>query len=257
VSAQEADEGAAADREQPEGQTAPQVEEPQVEERQAEERQAEERQAEERQAEEPQAEEPQAEEPQAEERQAKPSAGPSLVRGVAALPRNAAAGAGRLSPRWRIASLAVLGVLAVGAVVSAVLLAVAAHHDDVASRASTAARQAATTEIQQILSYDYRSLGPDLARAKSDTTGQFTQQFEALAGQIIVPAATQQQTVTRVTVPNASVVSATANRVVVLLFIDQNTTNKARPQPQRVASQVRVTMQQARGHWLVAQFQAL
>jgi Mce-associated membrane protein len=53
------------------------------------------------------------------------------------------------------------------------------------------------------------------------------------------------------------VVSATADQVVVLLFVDQSTTNKTQQQPQQVASQVRVTMQQAGGRWLVAQFQAL
>jgi Mce-associated membrane protein len=191
------------------------------------------------------------------ENQGKPPARQSFLGRVSALPGYAAARAGRLSLRRRIISVAALGALAVAAAVSAALLAVAAHHDDATSPVSAAAQQAATTEIKQILSYDYRSLGSDLARAKSDTTGQFSQQFSALAGQIIVPAATQQQTVTTVTVPNVSVVSATADRVVVLLFIDQSTTNKTQRQPQQVAGQVRVTMQQTGGRWLVAQFQAL
>jgi Mce-associated membrane protein len=190
------------------------------------------------------------------EQQPKPRRQP-LARRAAALPRNAAARAGRLPLRWRITSMAVLGILAAAAVVSAVLLAIAAHHDDVTASASAAARKAATAEIQQILTYDYRTINSDVAKAGSDTTGEFHQQFGTLAGQLIVPSAQQQQTVTKAKVANASVVSANANQVVVLLFVDQATTNKAQQQPQPVGSQVKVTMQQVGGRWLVAQFQAL
>lgn len=153
--------------------------------------------------------------------------------------------------------MAVLGALVAGATVSAVLLGMAAHHDDVVSRTSAAARAAAAAEMPQILSYDYRSINSDLARASGYTTGEFRQQFSTLSSQIIAPAAIQQQTVTKATVPNSSVVSATADQVVVLLFVDQTTTSKAQRQPQPVASQVRVTMKQSGGRWLVAQFQAL
>ena len=182
---------------------------------------------------------------------------PSLVHRAGSLPRRAAARAGRLPLRWRITSMAVLGVLAAAAAVSAVLLGMAAHHDAATSRAGSAAQKAAAADIRQILSYDYRRLNADLATATSDTTGEFRQQFGILAGQMIGPAATQQQTVTKASVPNASVVSATTDRVVVLAFVDQTTTSKAHPQPQKVASQVRVTMQQSGGRWRVARFQAL
>lgn len=180
-----------------------------------------------------------------------------LARGVRTLPRRFVTRAGQLPLRWRITSMAVLGAGGVAVAVAAVLLAVEARHDDAVQRARSAALAAATTEIRQILSYDYRSIGSDLARANSDTTGQFRGQFEVLASQLISPAATQQHTVTKATVPNASVVSATADQVVVLLFIDQSTTSKTLNQPQQVASQVRVTMEHVGGRWLVAQFQAL
>jgi Mce-associated membrane protein len=180
-----------------------------------------------------------------------------LARGVAALPRRSVTRAGRLPLRWRITSMAVLGAGVVAVAVASVLLATEAHRDDTGERARGAALAAATTEIRQILSYDYRNIGSDLATANSDTTGQFRGQFGILAGQLIGPAATQQHTVTTATVPNASVISATADQVVVLLFIDQSTTSKAQPKPQLTASQIRVTMEYVGGRWLVAQFQAL
>lgn len=153
--------------------------------------------------------------------------------------------------------MAVLGALAAAAAVAAVRLAVTARRDAAVAHARSAALAAATADMRQILSYDYRSIGPDLARARNDTTGEFRGEFRILASQLIGPAARQQQTVTTATVPDASVVSASARQVVVLLFIDQSTTSRTRPAPQLASSQIRVTMQLAGGRWLVAQFQAL
>jgi Mce-associated membrane protein len=196
-----------------------------------------------------------------------PPAGPAghsrlLVRllpagGLRGLPRRSLLRAGRLPLRWRVTSMAVLGVLAAGAGAAAVRLAAEAHHDDALTRARSTALAAATTDIRQILSYNYRSINSDLARARNDTTGQFRGEFGVLASQLIGPAAAQQRTITWATVPHASVVSATADQVVVLLFIDQRTASKTQPQPQLAASQVQVTMQRIGGRWLVAQFQAL
>ncbi|HZC41712.1 MAG TPA: hypothetical protein VE343_13625 [Streptosporangiaceae bacterium] len=174
-----------------------------------------------------------------------------------ALPGRAVTRAGRLPRRWRITVAAVLIVLVAGAAMTAVRLAAEAGRDAAVARARSGALAAATADMRQILSYDYRSIGADLARARADTTGQFRGEFGILAGQLIGPAAREQRTVTRATVPDAAVISATADRVVLLLFIDQTTTSKARQQPQRAASQVRVTMERAGGRWLVAQFQAL
>jgi Mce-associated membrane protein len=176
---------------------------------------------------------------------------------VMTLPRRAATRAGRLPLRWRITSVAVLGALNVAVAGAAVRLAAQGRQASGVESARAAALAAARVEIPRILSYDYRRISADLARAASNTTGQFRGQFGILASQLIGPAAAQEHTVTRATVPGAAVVSATAGRVVVLLFIDQITTSKAQPQPQQVASQIQVTMERAGGRWLVAQFRAL
>lgn len=165
--------------------------------------------------------------------------------------------AGRLPRRWRITSLVALTALVAVTAWAALRLAARVRQDDAVAQARTAALAAAATEIRQILSYDYRSIGADLTRARNDTTGQFRGEFAVLASQLIGPAASQQHTVTTAAVPAASVVSATPDQVVVLLFIDQRTQSRVRPQPQQTAGQLRVTMQRVGGRWLVAQFQAL
>ncbi len=180
-----------------------------------------------------------------------------LAGGVRRLPRRAAVRARTLPRRWRVTSAAVLGALAAGAVAASVQLAGEVRRDDAVAAARTAALAAARTEIRQILSYDYRSIGAGLARARDDTTGQFRGEFGVLASQLIGPAATQQHTITWAAVPAAAVVSATADQVVVLLFVDQSTADTAQPQAQRTASQLRVTMQRDGRRWLVAQFQPL
>lgn len=194
---------------------------------------------------------------QAADREGAGSAEERRQRRLAALPRRWAGRAGRLPLRWRVTAVAMLGAAAAAAGVAAAGLAAAAHRDDAVARASAAARAAASADIRQILSYDYRRIGADLARARADTTGEFRGEFGLLASQLIGPAATQQRTVTRASVPDAAVISATPDQVVVLLFVDQVTTSKPQPQPQRADSQVRVTMQRVGGRWLVAQFQAL
>jgi Mce-associated membrane protein len=190
----------------------------------------------------------------AEHRPALPS---SLARGILGLPGRASRRAGRMRPRWRATSMAVLVMLVAGSAAAAASLAGRQRDDAAAQRAQTAAMAAATTEIGQILSYDYRDLNADLARAASDTTGEFNGQFGVLSGQLIGPAAAQEHVVTKATVPDASVISSTGGEVVVLLFVDQSTTNKTQKKAQQNVSQVRVTMENVGGRWLVEQFQAL
>jgi Mce-associated membrane protein len=194
-------------------------------------------------------------EPALDDGRARPSR--SLVRRVGELPRRASRRAGGLALRWRVTSMAVLGVLVAGTAVTSGFLVVKVRHDQATQSAENAAMAAAATDIGQILSYDYRHISTDLARANSDTTGEFSGQFGVLAGQLIGPAAAQQHTVTKATVPIASVISSSGNEVVVLAFVDQSTTNKSQAKPQQNVSQVQVTMEDVGGRWLVERFQAL
>jgi Mce-associated membrane protein len=186
-----------------------------------------------------------------------PVAGPARGRGLWGLPGRAARGAGRIRPRWRIVSLAVLVVLVAGAGFWDASLASQQSQAQNTQNAESAAMAAATTDVGQILSYDYQHLSADLAQASRDTTGEFNSQFAVLATELISPAAAQQHTITKATVPDVSVISTTGNQVVILAFVDQTTTDKSQTKPQKNVSQVKVTMQNVGGRWLVEQFQAL
>lgn len=177
--------------------------------------------------------------------------------GKVSLPRRIARRAGRVPGRWRVAIVTVLGLLVAGSGVAAGLLDTQTSNDAATQQNRDAAVAAAKTEVAQILSYNYKTLNADIARASADTTGQFSGQFGVLASQLIGPNAVKQQTVTKAVVPVAAAVDSSGDEVTVLMFVDQSTTSKQQPKAQTNASQLRVTMQRVNGRWLVEQFTAL
>jgi Mce-associated membrane protein len=177
--------------------------------------------------------------------------------GKVSLPRRIALRAGRVPAGWRVTTAAVLALLVAGSGVGAYLLDTQASDKTTTQQERDAAVAAAKTEIPQILSYNYKTLNADLARASADTTGQFSGQFGVLASQLIGPNAVKQQTVTQAAVPVAAAVDSNGDEVTVLVFLDQSTTSKAQPKAQVNSGQLRVTMQKVNGRWLVEQFQAL
>jgi Mce-associated membrane protein len=119
---------------------------------------------------------------------------------------------------------------------------------------------AAKSSAQAILSYDYRSIGPDIARAKADTTGVFAHQYAGTAARLLSEAK-QVKAIVQATVGSAGVVSASPSAVVVLLFVDQASVRQDHgqksPQTRIDQSRVRATMTKVGGTWLVSDLAAL
>jgi Mce-associated membrane protein len=173
-------------------------------------------------------------------------------RSVLRLPR--AAG---LSARAKRVTLAVLVGLVVLTVAGSAVLGWRAASDAAVDRAETQALDAARTKMPIVLSYRAESLADDLGRAREQLTGQFAQEYEQIASSVISPATTSQQITTTATVSRAAVISAAADRVETLLFVNQSTTSKDQPTPQNTASQVRVTLTRSAGQWLISDVQPL
>jgi Mce-associated membrane protein len=127
------------------------------------------------------------------------------------------------------------------------------------SPTSQAGLQAAKAEIPTILSYDYRSIAADIAKAKANTTGVFAKQYGQSAGKLLTQAK-QVRAIVQATVGSAGVVSAAPRNVVVLLFVDQATVRQAPGQgtPQTRIDQDRVvaTMTNVNGKWKVSSLAA-
>ncbi len=111
-----------------------------------------------------------------------------------------------------------------------------------------------------MLSYDYRTIEQDFARARGYTTGDLSQYYRQLST-TLVPEARKQRTVQQATVSGAAVESAHSDRAEVLLFVNMSTvrTLPGDKQPRRQVRQnrARLVMVKRDSHWLVAELSTL
>ena len=114
---------------------------------------------------------------------------------------------------------------------------------------------AASDGTVALLSYSPESLDKDFAAAKSHLSGDFLSYYNQFTEQIVAPAAKQKSLKTTAQVVGAAVSELHPNSAVVLLFVDQSTTSKDRPDPSMAASSVLVSMTRVNGNWLITKFQ--
>jgi Mce-associated membrane protein len=128
--------------------------------------------------------------------------------------------------------------------------------DAAGGEALAAAKQVAP----DLLSYDYRSIEEDLARATRHTTGELTDHYKELTTSLVSKAKTQ-KTVQTVAVAGAGVERAARDRVEVLLFVDTVTVKEipgqGEPRQQVTHNRARFVMVRQDGHWLVSALSTL
>jgi Mce-associated membrane protein len=83
---------------------------------------------------------------------------------------------------------------------------------------------AANTATQAIFSYDYRRFDASVANGKTFVTGPFAKEYEQTTS-ALKEAAQKQQAVVRAQVSAAGVISATPDRVELLLYVNQYNRN--------------------------------
>ncbi|MET8430917.1 hypothetical protein [Nocardia sp. NPDC004860] len=159
------------------------------------------------------------------------------------------------SRRRKSLTLIPLGALVIALAVGVVVLGVRIHGDEAVDEARGSALAAADAAVPKLLSYQADSVDRDLGSASDLLTGDFENRYASLVKDTIIPAARQNQTVTRATVAAKSVVSATADSATVLLFINQTTTGKDATQPRLDTSRVRIQLDRVANHWLISGLQ--
>ncbi|MFY9919025.1 MAG: twin-arginine translocation pathway signal [Mycobacterium sp.] len=122
------------------------------------------------------------------------------------------------------------------------------------SAAADSAIRAASDGTVALLSYSPDSLDKDFATAKSKLTGSFLSYYTQFTEQIVAPAAKQKAVKTEAAVVRAAVSEIRPDNAVVLVFINQTTESKDRPDASFINSAVRVTMQKVDGGWLISSF---
>ncbi len=144
-----------------------------------------------------------------------------------------------------LATLAVLLALAV----TVATLSVSNHRAVVQAR--TNALAAAKNAASAVLSASYRTVDADIAAARKDLTPRFQRQYDTIATGSFRQMVVDNQAIITAQVEAGGVKQATRNRVVVLLFVNQLSTNNKRPVPRLDQPRVRLTMVLQNGKWLV------
>ncbi|MGW6908171.1 hypothetical protein [Streptomyces sp. NPDC054940] len=169
-----------------------------------------------------------------------------------------------LRPRRHRLFLAVLGVLLVAGLVAAALLGWQYRDGHRTESARTEALAAALKSAPAVLSYDYRHLNRDFTRARTHLTGDFRDEYGKTTKTVVGPTAEKYHGVVKATIaapatgaPAASVVSASPDEVVVLLFVNQVTESTQVSGARVDLNRVRMTMAHTDDGWKVSAVDAL
>jgi Mce-associated membrane protein len=114
---------------------------------------------------------------------------------------------------------------------------------------------AASDGTVAMLSYSPESLDKDFATAKSHLSGDFLSYYTQFTDQIVAPAAREKSLKTTAHVMGAGVSELHPDSAVVLVYVDQATTSKDKPDPALAASTVLVSMTRVNGNWLITKFE--
>jgi Mce-associated membrane protein len=120
--------------------------------------------------------------------------------------------------------------------------------------ATQSAIDAARDGIVAVLSYKPETLSQDIAAAKSHLTGDFLNYYDQFTRDVVTPAAKEKNLTTTAQVVGAAVSELHPNSAVVLLFVNQATVSRDRPDPAMTSSTVLVSLTKLHGKWLIAKF---
>jgi Mce-associated membrane protein len=123
--------------------------------------------------------------------------------------------------------------------------------------ATRQAVQAASDGAVAVVSYSYDHLDHDIARAKSLSTGEFLSYYNKFSQDFIAPAARKGHLTATAKVLRAAAIELHPDSAVVLVFMNQNTASKEKPEPLTTASSVVVTLTKVNGSWLISKLDPL
>ncbi|HEX6676069.1 MAG TPA: hypothetical protein VF486_13685 [Actinomycetes bacterium] len=180
---------------------------------------------------------------------------------VKAAPQSVRPARRRAAPavRRRLTRVPLRGLVA-AVVVAALLvgwLALRLRDDRAAAVAREEAVAAARLHAPEILSYDYRHLDQDFAKAQADLTGKFKEDYARTTITVVKPVAVDNKAVVEARVVAASTVWARPGEAEVLLFVNQQTTTAKTKGPRVDLNRVRMTLEKTKQGWLVSNVEAL
>jgi Mce-associated membrane protein len=159
-------------------------------------------------------------------------------------------------PTWRV--IALLGVLALVLVATSAVLGLGTwnyrevREQDAVAEATRSAPAAAERASAAILSYGYQSLDADEKAAERYMTPAYKKKYADTFDRLVRPNAAKVTAKVEAEVKASGVSHADADRVDVLLYVNQTTTSTANSgQPQVALNRVQLSMVKVDGTWLV------
>ncbi|MGH3634523.1 MAG: hypothetical protein ACRDTS_10590 [Mycobacterium sp.] len=113
--------------------------------------------------------------------------------------------------------------------------------------------QAADEGTVAMLSYSPDNVDAALGAAANRLTGSFRDSYTSLIHDVVIPGAREKRISATAKVAAAASVSATTNRAVVLVFVDQSAT-VGTDAPTQTASVVEVSLEKVGDRWLISAF---
>jgi Mce-associated membrane protein len=121
--------------------------------------------------------------------------------------------------------------------------------DDAAARQAI---HAASTGAVASLSYSSDSMARDFASAKSHLTGDFLAYYDKFTKDFVAPMVQQKHVAQTAVVLRAAISELHPDSAVVLVFLNETTASKEKPEPLTTASSVRITLTKVNGSWLIS-----
>jgi Mce-associated membrane protein len=157
----------------------------------------------------------------------------------------------RILANWRSILLAASVIAAVG-LAAGVFFFQYRPDRQIDDAAAQRAIRAASDGAVAVLSYSSDSLDRDFANAKSRLTGDFLAYYNKFSQDIVAPAVRGKQLTQTASVVRAAVSELHPDSAVVLVFLNETTTEKGKPQPLTTPSSVRITLTKVNGSWLIS-----
>ncbi|SDP74463.1 Mce-associated membrane protein [Pedococcus dokdonensis] len=154
--------------------------------------------------------------------------------------------------RWAAPLIALVVALALLAVVVGVSL----RDPGAQARTDRAAASQARTSIEQLLSYNYKTIDAQAAQVEGLLTGSFKGEFSAAMAKDIKPLAVQNQTVVQAKVSDLGVMSSSDRTVKVLAFVNQARVGTDQKEPVVDQNRVIATLTKVGDRWLISKLEA-
>lgn len=153
--------------------------------------------------------------------------------------------------RWK--TLAGPVILVATAVLAAALY-ITVHRPDQQSAAAAAqsAIDAASSGTVALLSYAPETLDRDMERARTLMAGGFATYYGKFTADVVAPAVRTKGIKASAQVLNAALMEIGSNEAKVLVFLNQETASRDRPEPARTASSVIVSLTKTDNEWRVS-----